>query len=511
MIPRSEPVSLQALIDRLPVVSIRGPVDRWIDRVTRDSRDGSGARTIFVAVPGAKVDGHAFVGTVDAAAVIVEREVSVRPGTTVIRVPSAKQALAEIAAALHGDPARSLEVVGITGTNGKTTTATVIDEALRHLGVKVGRIGTTGNFVDGVVRPTSFTTPEAPEVQGLLSDMRDARCTVVAMEVTSIGLAQHRVDGIPFTVAVFTNLTQDHLDFHGTMSAYREAKSRLFRELLRPPGGAPRALVCGDDPAHREIGAPSDTWTYGFSEGCDLRIEGVSLDAAGTTISLETPDGRQEIRSPLVGRHNALNLVAAHGVLRCLGWSDAVAAEAIGRVPGVPGRLERVADPEGGRLILVDYAHTDDALENVLPTIRELTTGELWVVFGCGGDRDRGKRPKMGAVARRLSDRVVITSDNPRSEDPQRIADEILAGIGDRSGVHVELDREAAIGWVLARARPGDGVLIAGKGHETMQDIGGEQRPFDDREVARRAVARVADSAAATGGPAKTGPGREDR
>lgn len=486
MTARPEPVSLQTLIEHLAVISVRGPLHRLVDHVTRDSRD-VGPRSLFVAIPGAKIDGHDFVGALDAGAVIVEREVEAKPGTTVIRVPSSKRALALLAAALHGHPGRTLQIVGITGTNGKTTTATVIDEALRSLGVKVGRIGTTGNFVDGVARPTSFTTPEAPEVQALLAEMRDAGCTVVAMEVTSIGLAQSRVDGIPFAVGVFTNLTRDHLDFHGTMDHYRESKARLFRELLRPAGGAPRAIVWGDDPAHTTIGAPSDTWTYGFGEGCDLRITELQLDVAGTVMSLRTPDGELQLRSPLVGRHNALNLTAAFGVLRCLGWESDVAAAAIGRVRGVPGRLERVADPSG-RLVLVDYAHTDDALANVLPTVRELVRGDLWVVFGCGGDRDRGKRPKMGALARRLADRVVVTSDNPRSEDPRVIADEVLEGIADRAGVHVELDREAAIRWVLARAGPADGVLIAGKGHETTQEIAGEKRPFDDREIARSAI-----------------------
>lgn len=483
----TQPVSLRTLVEHLAVVSVRGTTDRLVDHVTRDSRE-VGRSSVFVAVPGAKIDGHSFAAEVDAAAVVVERDVIPKAGTTVIQVRSSKAALAEIAAALHGFPSRALQVVGITGTNGKTTTATVIDEALRHLGVKVGRIGTTGNFVDGALRPTRFTTPEAPEVQALLAEMRDAGCTVVAMEVTSIGLHQRRVDGTVFTVAVFTNLTRDHLDFHGTMDRYRESKARLFRELLRPAGGAPRAIVWGDDPAHAEIGAPSDTWTYGFGEDADLRIVALTLETTGTAISLDTPDGPITIRSPLVGRHNALNLTAAYGVLRCLGWAAEPAAHAIGEVRGVPGRLERVADPAGGRLVLVDYAHTDDALANVLPTVRELITGTLWVVFGCGGDRDRGKRPKMGALARRLADRVVITSDNPRSEDPRLIADEVLAGIADRRGVHVELDREAAIGWVLGQAARGDGVLIAGKGHETTQEIAGEKRPFDDREVAGRAL-----------------------
>jgi UDP-N-acetylmuramoyl-L-alanyl-D-glutamate--2,6-diaminopimelate ligase len=405
----------------------------------------------------------------------------------VIHVRSTRQALAWCAAALHRFPGRAMPVVGVTGTNGKTTTTTVIEEALHREGVMVGRIGTTGNAIALSPRPTSFTTPEAPQLQALLAEMREAGCQAVAMEASSVGLAQHRVDGIPFHVAVFTNFTRDHLLEHGTMEAYHAAKERLFRELLRPAGGPPRAILCADDPEHLSMGAPADQWTYGFSEGADLRIVRMSLGPGGTHLVLHTPDGPLEMHSPLVGRHNALNLTAAYGVLRTLDLPPDRAAAAVGSVQGVPGRLERVPDP-AGRLVLVDYAHTDDALLNVLPTVRELTRGTLWVLFGCGGDRDRGKRPKMGEVARQLADRVVVTSDNPRSEEPAAIVDDILAGIADRSGVHVELDREAAIRWVLRQAQPGDGVLLAGKGHETYQEIAGVRRPFDDREVARQAL-----------------------
>jgi UDP-N-acetylmuramoyl-L-alanyl-D-glutamate--2,6-diaminopimelate ligase len=378
-------------------------------------------------------------------------------------------------------------VVGVTGTNGKTTVTTLVEGGLRALGWSVGRIGTTGNALDGVPRPTRFTTPEAPELQALLAEMRDEGARAVAMEVSSIGLAQHRVDGIPFAVAVFTNLTRDHLDFHGTMQAYADAKARLFRELLRPAGGAPRAVLCGDDPAHARMGAPADSWTYGFSEGLDLRIREAAFAASGIHLAVDTPDQVISLSSPMLGRHNALNLVAATAVLRCLGEDWSAAAEAVGSVPGVPGRLERVDDPRG-RLIVVDYAHSPDALEHALCTLRELVTGQLWVVFGCGGDRDRGKRPQMGRVARAGADRVVVTSDNPRSEDPQQILDEIVSGIDDPEGLWVEVDRGEAIRAALSAAAPGDAVLIAGKGHETTQEIAGVKHPFDDRQVARLAV-----------------------
>lgn len=482
-----DPVPLATLLADLSGARVEGDTSVWVSSVTRDSRD-AGPGAVFVAVTGAKVDGHTFVPTVRASAVVVERA-DVRPAAGVVQVvvPDAKRALALLAAALWGHPGRRIPVVGVTGTNGKTTITTLVEQAAAACGLRAGRIGTTGVSIGLTpVSDAAFTTPEAPELQRLLASM--AGCDLVAMEVSSIGLAQRRVDGIPFAVGVFTNLTQDHLDFHGTMEAYRRAKARLFEELLGPPRPGPRAILFADDPAHREMGAPADAWTYGFAEGADLRIRGVHLAQDGTELDLATPDGAVTLRTPLVGRHNAANVTAAYAALRALGVEPGRAAEGIARVHGAPGRLERVPDPHG-RLVLVDYAHSEDALANVLPAVRELTRGRVVVVFGCGGDRDRGKRPRMGEVAARLADVVFVTSDNPRTEDPAAIIAEVLEGIPrGRGDVHVEPDREAAIRGALALARRGDAVLLAGKGHEAYQEVDGVRRPFDDREVARRVM-----------------------
>ncbi|HHO52504.1 MAG TPA: UDP-N-acetylmuramoyl-L-alanyl-D-glutamate--2,6-diaminopimelate ligase [Deltaproteobacteria bacterium] len=476
-------MQLKLLLGQIDALRIQGGLTPEIDGITRDSREAD-ARSIFVAVSGAEVDGHRFVPGIRAPVVVVDRPVQAPPGVTVVQVADTRVALAQLSAALYGFPSRSLPIVGITGTNGKTTVATLVDAALSHLGWITGRIGTTGNWVAGVEHPTRFTTPEAPQLQALLAKMRDAGAQAVAMEVSSHGLAQHRVDGIAFTLGVFTNLTQDHLDFHGTFEAYRDAKARLFRELLGPPGAHPRALVCGDDPAWEQLGVPADRWRYGRAAGCEVRLTELVQDAGGTRAVLQTPDGPLPLRSDLVGPHNALNLAAAWSILRCLGIDAVEAIEAVGSVQGVPGRLERIPDP-GGRLVVVDFAHSEDALQNVLEGLRPLTAGRLWVVFGCGGDRDPGKRPRMGAVATGLADRVVITSDNPRSEDPLAIIEAIRAGVTDGARIEIEPDRAAAIALALHGARPGDTVLVAGKGHETYQEIAGVRHPFDDRQIVR--------------------------
>jgi UDP-N-acetylmuramoyl-L-alanyl-D-glutamate--2,6-diaminopimelate ligase len=480
-------MQLAALLQHVTALEVRGPVDRDVDAVTRDSRSVT-PTAVFVAIHGGNVDGHDFAPVVDAGAVVVERAVGVRPGVTEVVVPSTRQALATLSAALWDHPGAKLRVVGVTGTNGKTTVTTLLEQALVHLGIHVGRIGTTGHSVDGVPLVTgegaAFTTPEAPALQEMLASMVGHGVDVVVMEVSSIGLAQRRVDAIPFRVAVFTNLSRDHLDFHGTMHAYLAAKARLFSELLEPGG---QAILNADDPASATLGPGT---TVGFAAGADLRIRSAELHAGGTRVTLAGPDGDVRIDSPLVGRHNAANLAAAYAVLRALDVPSADAARAAGAATGAPGRLERVPDP-AGRLVLVDYAHSDDALANVLPTVRELVPGTVWVVFGCGGDRDRGKRPAMGAVARQLADRVVVTSDNPRSEDPAAIVADILAGIADPTGVVVELDREAAIRHAIRNSGPGDAVLLAGKGHETTQETAGVKRPFDDRVVARKALDEV--------------------
>ncbi len=307
------------------------------------------------------------------------------------------------------------------------------------------------------------------------------------MEVSSIGLAQRRVDAIPFATAVFTNFTRDHLDFHGTMDAYLAAKARLFQELLRPAGGLPRALLCRDDPAWTALGAPADRWTYGVGPhpGDDVSVRIVGVDGGRSLCAATTPMGARTFPTALVGRHNLANLAASLGVLLLRGVDLDDAVTWLARARGAPGRLERVPDP-GGRIVLVDYAHSDDALANVLPAARELTAGKLVVVFGCGGDRDRGKRPRMAAVAESLADHVVLTTDNPRSEAPEDIARDVLAGFREPGAVTVELDRDRAIGAALASAGPGDVVVVAGKGHETYQEVRGERLPFDDRQVAAR-------------------------
>jgi UDP-N-acetylmuramoyl-L-alanyl-D-glutamate--2,6-diaminopimelate ligase len=475
-------VKLVELLQHVSPLEVQGPVDRAVDRITRDSREVT-ARSVFVAIRGEKVDGHRFAPTVDAAAVVVETPGPVRPGVTQVVVPSTRRALAALAAALFGHPGQALRVVGVTGTNGKTTVTTLIEQALVALHVPVGRIGTTGHSVNGAPLASgadaAFTTPEAPALQALLATMREDGVRVVAMEVSSIGLAQHRADGIPYAIAVFTNLSRDHLDFHGTMDAYKDAKARLFAELLAPHGVA---ILNADDPVSAELARGT---TYGFAATADVRIADTRLHDSGTKVTLVDEVGSIVLDSPLVGRHNASNLAATYAVLRALGIARDDAARAAAAAKGAPGRLERIPD-SAGRLVLVDYAHSDDALANVLPAVRELVAGTVWVVFGCGGDRDRGKRPAMGAVASRLADRVVVTSDNPRTEDPAAIVADILGGIADRSGVVVEIDRERAIRTALAGARRGDAVLVAGKGHETTQEVAGVKRPFDDRVVARR-------------------------
>lgn len=478
---------LDRLLSEVDPLVVQGPIDRNVANVSRDSRE-VGPQSVFVAIEGATVDGHDFVRTIGAGVVVVDRPVEAPMGTTIVQVADTKLALAQIASALNRWPSHDVPVVGVTGTNGKTTVTSLVDGALTALGWPVGRIGTTGNAVAGQVLPARFTTPEAPEMQALLRQMVDRGACAVAMEVSSIGLAQRRVDGTRFTLAVFTNLTPDHLDFHETFEGYRAAKARLFTELLRPVGGPVRALLCRDDPYWDRMGAPADSWTYGFSPEATLHIADAELTATGTRLDIQTPDGRVQVESTLVGQFNALNVTATYGILRLLGVTERDAVTAIREAAAPPGRLERITD-SGGRLIVVDYAHTPDALQQALQTLRPLTAGTLWTVFGCGGDRDVQKRRVMGRIAEQFADRVIVTNDNPRTEDPAAIARQVVDGFANPQEAVVELDREKAIRAALTSAVAGDTVLVAGKGHETYQEVNGERRPFDDREVARSALA----------------------
>jgi UDP-N-acetylmuramoyl-L-alanyl-D-glutamate--2,6-diaminopimelate ligase len=487
------------LLDALADKDVLGNPPTTVTGVAYDSRKVRPGN-LFVAVPGLKQDGRRYIGEAlgrGAAAVVVEPPDPLAGSSTArIVVPSTRAALARLADAYFEHPSRALTVVGITGTNGKTTSSLLVDALFAARGLRTGVIGTIEYRIGNEAQPAGQTTPEAVELNALLAEMVSARVSAVAMEVSSHALALHRVDGIEFDVAVFTNLTQDHLDFHVTFEAYRLAKARLF--ALLAAGAKPRrtAVINADDPAGRAMveGLDVPTIRFGLGPSADVRPRQLISGTDGIRMDVQTPRGAVEIASRLVGEHNAMNLLGAVSVGLALDMDLAAISHALAGVTAVPGRFERV---EAGQpfLVVVDYAHTPDALERVLTTARKLVTppGRLSVVFGCGGDRDRGKRPIMGAIAARLADRVWITSDNPRSERPEAIIDEIAAGIetaGSRAEAPVALpDRREAIGRAVAEARAGDVVVIAGKGHETYQLIGGAVLPFDDRDVARAALA----------------------
>lgn len=425
-----------------------------------------------------------------AAAFIVDRPVidrgAVAPSVPVFEVPNANVALSTLAAVLEGRPADRLPVIGVTGTDGKTTITTLVESAMTRRGLRVGRLGTLGARVAQTPHPLGRTVPCPPELHALFAAMVRQRCDLAIMEAGSFGLRFHRLDAIGFHLGVFTNLTRDHLDVHGTMEAYAAAKARLFTALLRQAGGWPRALLCADSPWWQAMHPPADRWTYGLAAQADLRLTEVRQSIEGSVSTLHTPVGSATLRCPLPGPHNAQNAAAAVGIMLSLGVPLEEACEGVAGATGPSGRMEVVANARGLSLV-VDYAHTPNGLRTVLQALRPLTRGRLWVVFGCGGDRDAGKRPRMGEVASALADEIVLTMDNPRSESPEAINEAIASGMS-RPPTHVELDRAAAIAWAIGRASAGDCVLIAGKGHETTQHVGSQVHPFDDREAIARAL-----------------------
>ncbi len=482
------------LLSALEVVRVVGLPPREVRGLAADSRRVA-LGDCFVAVPGLRQDGRRFVRDAvgrGAALVVTEGEPLGEVPVAQVLVPSARAALARLAAAWFGHPSRHLLVVGITGTNGKTTTSYLVDALLQARGLKTGIIGTIQYRLGDETRPAGQTTPEALDLQAMLARMHGDGVRAVSMEVSSHALALSRVEELTFDVAVFTNLTQDHLDFHGTLDEYRRAKRRLFELLERSPKPGRTAVVNADDPSGAEMvrGLSVPVLTFGLGPGAAVRAARWDSSLEGIRLQAETPRGRVEVRSPLIGEHNVMNLLAAVGVGLALGLEPAVIGPALGGVDAVPGRFERV---QAGQpfLVVVDYAHTPDALERVLATARKLTQGRVGVVFGCGGDRDRGKRPIMGEIAARLADRLWVTSDNPRTEPPEAIIDEIVAGVR-RAGAEGRAsrlaDRRQAIRAALAWAEPGDTVVIAGKGHETYQIVGARVLPFDDREVARQVL-----------------------
>jgi UDP-N-acetylmuramoyl-L-alanyl-D-glutamate--2,6-diaminopimelate ligase len=454
-----------------------------------------------VAIPGQRADGVTFAADAIArGAVAVVSESPAPSGTQVpwLVTANARMALAELAAIYHGHPSRELTLVGVTGTNGKTTTTYLLAAMFDAAGLPCGRLGTVTFRVGpsaGDERDASHTTPEASEVQRLLREMRTKGCDACAMEVSSHALALHRADDLTFAAAIFTNLTRDHLDFHGDMQQYFAAKRRLFEML---PPGAP-AIVNIDDPRGVELASSVPrAITFAVDRAADVRATRIDYTLEGLAFSVETPRGVLAIRSSLVGRPNVYNILGAVATGVALDLPTDAIERGIATLEQVPGRFQLVSSAADDVRVVVDYAHTDDALKNLLETARPLAGGRLITVFGCGGDRDRSKRPLMGAVAGRLSDLVVLTSDNPRSEDPKRIADEIIRGLSPtpepgapkRRGTPfvVELDRRRAIEHAIRAAKPGDLILLAGKGHETYQVIGDRTLPFSDVDVARTAL-----------------------
>ena len=481
-------MELAELAQVLPGAVVRGDASTTVVDATVDSR-AAGPGSLFCCVVGERTDGHMFAADAvanGAAALLVERPLDV--DVPQIRVDSVRGAAGPAASAIFGRPSEQMTVIGVTGTNGKTTTTFMLERAFTAAGTAPGLIGTVEVHIGGDVLPVVHTTPEAPELQRLLARMRDAGVGGVAMEVSSHGLALDRVAGTRFGCGVFTNLTRDHLDFHGSVEAYEEAKARLFGGTL-----AERAAINVDDPAGVRMvaGAAVPVVTFAIDSAAEVRAVDVTTSAEGSRFVCVAGGEHVSVRVPITGRYNVSNALATLAAFHALGIPLDAAADGIASLPGVPGRLESV-DVGQPFTVVVDYAHTPDSLENVLRATRAVCEGRLIVVFGCGGDRDRGKRPLMGAVATSLADLTFVTSDNPRSEDPAAIIREIEAGAAEGGGEYrIEEDRRAAIRAAVSEARPDDLVVIAGKGHESGQKFADRVLPFDDRVVAREELAAL--------------------
>jgi UDP-N-acetylmuramoyl-L-alanyl-D-glutamate--2,6-diaminopimelate ligase len=494
-----------------------GDLEQEINGLTYDSRQARPGR-LFFAVAGEKVDGHDYIDEAvrrGAAAVVFSRQEISPKARAAIRVKNVRRTMALWAAEFFGRPSERLTLVGVTGTNGKTTLSYLVESILRAAGLEPGVIGTVNYRYQGREFPSHHTTPEAIDVEQMLADMVRSGVKSVAMEASSHALAQERVRALAFDVGVFTNLSRDHLDYHRDMEDYFLAKSRLFTDYLNAsPKPHKAAVIFGEDPRAQELfgmlrGTNVEVWSYGEGTTWDVRPLQVERDVKGLRGAVQARKDILEFNSALVGAANLQNILGAIGVASALKLDPRAIAEGINKLGSVPGRLERVPN-RLGITVLVDYAHSPDALEKVLGAVRPLTGGKLVTVFGCGGDRDRGKRPLMGEIAGRLSDVTVLTSDNPRTESPIAILEEIEAGIRrteavklevstlqsqeaesrksisqNKRGYFVEANRRTAIGIALSIARPDDLVLIAGKGHEDYQILGTEKIHFDDREVAR--------------------------
>lgn len=486
-------MKLKNLLTDVAVLETIGNLDVEVNGVRGDSRRIRKG-DVFVAVRGEQLDGHHFIEDAihaGASAVICERMIHSFPSITRVRVGNGPVALAGLSSNFHGTPSKNLKVIGITGTNGKTTTSYLLASILEAAGLSTGIIGTIAYRMGNRELPAPNTTPPADDLQELMAQMLCAGMKAIVMEVSSHSLAQHRVDGIMWDLAIFTNLTQDHLDYHKSMEAYFEAKKLLFQQLKDSPKKTSAILNLDDsrsEQLQKTVGKDVSIKTYSLHlSSADVRAESVEYSVSGCRFTLVYGESRIEIATPLCGAHNLSNCLAAAAAGLALGLDDAAIKKGIESIKNVPGRLERLDIPSevGSFAVFIDYAHTDDALRHVLKTLRPVTQRHLIAVFGCGGNRDATKRPMMGRVACELSDFSILTSDNPRYEDPSVIVRQIADGFESSDHYKIILDRREAIREALIMAKDGDVVLLAGKGHETYQEVCGTRSAFNDREVTR--------------------------
>jgi UDP-N-acetylmuramoyl-L-alanyl-D-glutamate--2,6-diaminopimelate ligase len=488
-------MTLRDLAANLPRVTIAGSLDADVSAITASSREVAPG-VLFAAIRGTSTDGHRFIpAAVEAGVVAILAETAPPldlPATvTWLHVPDSRHALAMLASAFHSQPWRDLVIAGVTGTNGKTTTTFLLHHLMKSVWHRAGLLGTILVDDGEACEPARHTTPGSLELNALLARMNDHGCRGVAMEVSSHGIHQHRVAGIGFDVCVFTNLTQDHLDYHGTIEAYYQAKAAWFHTVAANPlGKKPVAVINVDDSYGADLAQSLQdkmpVLRFGFGVHCDFRANNLRQSARGMEFELTAKGKSFLVRAPLIGRFNVYNLLAAITAASACGIRPRQAVAALADAPQVPGRMENVGNA-GGATVFVDYAHTPDALENACRTLKELNPRRLITVFGCGGDRDRSKRPLMAAAAAQYSDACIITSDNPRSEDPLDIIRQVEPGMAGKGHLSIP-DRDEAIAYAVKNALSGDVILIAGKGHETTQQFATETIDFDDRKHASKAL-----------------------
>jgi UDP-N-acetylmuramoyl-L-alanyl-D-glutamate--2,6-diaminopimelate ligase len=485
-----ETMQLEDITKLIQPILVRGPMNVEIEGIAYDSRQVR-KNFLFVAVRGEHANGEDFIDdAIRRGAVAVVSEQDALPKRTVahIHVENARLALAEISSAYYGHPGQHLELFGITGTNGKTTTSFMLRSILDHADRPSGLIGTVRYEVGARVIPALRTTPEAPDIHFMFDQMVRSECVSAVMEVSSHALHQQRVWGIPFDVGIFTNLSREHLDYHGTMENYFDTKCQLFRSLGQL-GKSSHAIINMDCPWGMRIAQTNGLFahivTYGEHPGAMVRAENIQLHEGGSRFEVLSPWGNSAVELPLPGRHNISNALAAFAATAARGVAPDVIAKGLRLMEPVPGRMQRFESSTGFNAY-VDYAHTEDALTHALRTVRESTKGKVIVMFGCGGNRDVSKRPLMGKAAGKLADHIILTNDNPRREDPLAIIRQIESGLPPGVSYEVQPDREFAIAAALGRAQPGDAVLIAGKGHENYQEFAHAVTPFDDSHMVRK-------------------------